>query len=92
MTHEATKVRPVFDKDIPIPPKRKADLFDDIKPYVVGQRQFSVSYVLTCMEVGDSCLISSWAPTSVSYIQKKTGFRFQREVQNDGTVRIWRKK
>lgn len=92
MTHEPQKDRPIFDKGIPIPSKQRSALMNQGRTVVVGQEQFSVSLVLAAMQVGDSCLLSNWAPTSVNYVQKKTPFRYQREVQPDGNVRVWRVK
>lgn len=86
------KAKPVFDDHIPPPRKGKAEYLDAKHSYLVGQRDFHLSYGLSCMEVGQSCLLSNWATTSISYVQNKTGFQFQRQLQPDGSVRVWRIK
>lgn len=83
-------MKPVFDRDVPVPKKGRAEFLDPKHAYLVGQEQFGLSYGLSCMEVGESCLISNWATTSVTYVQQKHGMKFQRELQADGSVRIWR--
>jgi hypothetical protein len=85
MTHTLT-----FDKHIPIPRKGKPVYFDSRRAFLVGQEEFEVSAALRLMEVGDSCLLSNWATTSVHYVSSKTGRAFQRQLQPDGTVRVWR--
>lgn len=83
-------VKPQFDKHIPIPAKGKKEYLCSTRAYVVGQEDFAIGYALSCMEVGDSCLISNWAAPSISYAQNKYGYKFQRQLQEDGSVRVWR--
>lgn len=90
MTQSPDTRHPTFDKDIPIPRKGKPTYHDSTRAFLVGQEQFGVTEALRLMEVGDSCLLSNWATTSVHYVSSKTGRTFQRQLQPDGTVRIWR--
>lgn len=85
-----TYATPVFDKNVPIPRKGKAVYHDPRRTFLVGQEGFSLVYAFSCMEIGDSCLMSNWASPSVTYAQKKLGYKFTRQIQDDGTVRIWR--
>lgn len=85
-----TSIKPQFDKHIPIPRKGKAEFLDTKRAYLVGQEGFGIAYALFVMEVGESCLLSNWATTSITYVQNKTGFKFQRQLQDDGSVRVWR--
>lgn len=87
MTQETTII---FDKDIPIPRKGKAVYFNDKHAYLISAPQFPLAKALRLMEVGDSCLLSNWATTSVHYVSSKEAMTFQRQLQPDGTVRIWR--
>jgi hypothetical protein len=84
--------KPIFDKDIPIPRKGKAIYRNPAHAFLVGQEGWGVTEALKLMEVGDSCLLSNWATTSAHYVASKTGYKFQRQLQPDGTVRIWRVK
>lgn len=83
---------PVFEKGFPVPRKGKAIYHDSGRAFLVGQEQFGVTEALRLMEVGDSCLLSNWATTSIHYVASKTGMKFQRQLQPDGTVRLWRVK
>jgi hypothetical protein len=88
----STAKMPIFDQDVPIPAKGRVQFQDPNRSYFIGQEQFSISFALSCMKVGESGLMSNWATTSINYIQKKLGYRFQRESQVDGSVRVWRIK
>lgn len=90
MTQNSLFQSPLFEKDIPIPRKGKPTYHDPRHAFLVGQAQFPVSEALRQMEVGDSCLLSNWATTSVHYVSEKEHMKFQRQLQPDGTVRIWR--
>lgn len=92
ITVASVNSKPVFDNNIPPPRKGKLQHLNPRHAYLVGQEDIQLAQGLGYMEVGQSCLLSNWATTSVSYIQKKLGFRFQRQQQPDGTVRIWRIK
>ncbi len=85
-------ILPVFDRHIPAPDKGTLECLDPKRAYVLAYPGLSVSYVLKCMDPGDSCLLSNWATPSVDYLQKTQGYRFQRQLQSDGSVRIWRTK
>lgn len=96
MTKKTAKIneikRPIFDQNIPIPAKGSVKLHDPKRSYFIGQEQFSISFALSCMQIGESGVMSNWATPSINYIQKKLGYRFQRESQEDGSVRVWRVK
>lgn len=83
---------PIFDKDVPLPRQGKAVYFNDKHAYMLSSPQFPLAKALRMMEIGDSCLLSNWSTTSVHYVASKTGMKFQRQLQPDGTVRIWRKQ
>lgn len=92
MTNTPQIIQPVFDKHVPMPHKHREDCQLSKRAYLVGQENFSITHALSLMEIGDSCLLSNWATTSVHYSQSKTGYKFTRQIQDDGTVRIWRVK
>lgn len=79
----------VFDKSIPIP-RRAPRVYDTRRAYIIGKESVPLSQALRKMEVGDSCLLSHWASTSVHYVAKKEKMKFKRQQQPDGTIRIWR--
>jgi hypothetical protein len=81
---------PTFDKDIPIPRKGKPVYRDPAHAFLVGQEQFGITESLRLMEIGDSVLLSNWATTSLHYAAKRYKLKFQRQLQPDGTVRVWR--
>ena len=82
--------KPIFDKNIPVPRKGKPVYRNSARAFLVGQESWGVTEALRLMEVGDSCLLSNWATTSVHYVTSKEQLKFQRQLQPDGTVRIWR--
>lgn len=90
MTPNPAPQTPTFDKDIPIPRKGKAVFYCRNRAYLIAYPDFPLAEALRLMEVGDSCLLSNWATTSVHYVSSKTGRQFQRQLQPDGMVRIWR--
>jgi len=83
---------PVFDSTIPVPRKGPQVFLDPRHSFVVGQLGVGVSHALSMMQVGESCLLSNWSTGSINYVQKTTGYKFQRQIQENGTVRVWRVK
>jgi hypothetical protein len=81
---------PVFEKGIPVPRKGPPVFCDPSHTYLVGQPEFPVAASLLKMEIGDSCLLSNWASASVHYVSAKHKIKFQRQLQPNGTVRVWR--
>lgn len=86
------KLAPKFDKSVPFPITGRPGFYDPHKAYSIRQPHFPISYLLSVMQVGESFLASNYATTSVNYAQKKHGYRYKRQLQVDGSVRIWRIK
>jgi hypothetical protein len=78
-----------FDKHIPVPTKGSTICYDKTT-YAINNPGWSVIQILRKMQIGDSCLLSNWATSSITHAKQRYGLKFVRQLQPDGTVRVWR--
>jgi hypothetical protein len=83
---------PVYEYDVPLPHRNSNTLLNSKRAYAIGQEHLGMTRVLENMPVGASCLLSNWATATVKHVQTKHGYRYTRQHQPDGSVRIWRIK
>jgi len=78
-----------FDKNIPLPARLKDDKMDKAT-YAIDNPEWPLTTLLSIMKPGESFLISNYADAIRRNITERHGFKFSRQKQPDGTVRIWR--